>query len=367
MTQATQVGVIGCGNISDAYFNAAKNFSMIRITKVADLNMAAARDKAEKHGFEAVTVEALLADPAIAIVLNLTTPQSHTEVNTRILKAGKHAYTEKPFGLDRASGAAVLKLAAKLKLRTGGAPDTFLGGAHQTCRALIDEGRIGKVVAGTAFMMCHGHESWHPNPGFYYLKGGGPLFDMGPYYLTALVNMLGPVRKVAAINSRAADKRTATTPSIYGRELPVEVNTHVAGVLEFVSGAVITLVMSFDVWRHTNHNIELHGTAGSLRVPDPNCFGGKVEIFQPWLSDWAAVKLTHGYTDNMRSIGLADLARSLNSKVPARCSGELAFHVLDVMCALEEAAAAGKSIELASSCERPAALPLNLPFGSLGK
>lgn len=367
MGQEILVGVVGCGNISDAYFEAAKRFSGIRIVKVADMRPDAALAKAEKHGYEAVSVERLLADPEIGIVLNLTTPQSHTELNYRILESGKHAYSEKPFGLDRQSGQEVLNLAAKLGLKTGCAPDTFLGGAHQTCRSLIDGGMIGKVVSGTAFMMCHGHESWHPNPGFYYLKGGGPLFDMGPYYITALVNMLGPVRRVVAINSCPSAERTATAPGIYGKKLPVEVNTHVAGILEFVSGAIVTMVMSFDVWRHSNHCIELHGTEGSLRVPDPNCFGGVVELFQPHLAAWVPVKLTHGNTDNMRSIGLADMARSLRSTVPARCSGAMAFHVLDVMCSLEEASTMGASVGISSSCERPAALPPHLPSGLLGE
>ena len=225
MSNAVSVGVIGCGNISDAYFKASSSFPNIKLTKVADLRMEAAGEKAEKWNFEAVTVDELLADKDISIVLNLTTPQSHTQINEKILKSGKHAYTEKPFGLDRESGRRVLELAESLNLQTGGAPDTFLGGAHQTCRKLIDEGRIGRVVAGTAFMMCPGHESWHPNPGFYYLKGGGPLFDMGPYYLTALVNMLGPVKRVGAMGSRKAAERMATSPAAYGRVLPVEVSS----------------------------------------------------------------------------------------------------------------------------------------------
>lgn len=356
MADLVQVGVIGCGNISDAYFKASATFPNIRIKSVSDLRMDAAQNKAATYGYRAIPVEEVLRDPEIEVVLNLTNPQAHTEVNTRILEAGKHSYSEKPFGLDTASGRRVLELATARGLNTGSAPDTFLGGAHQTCRELLDRGAIGRVVSGTAFMMCHGHESWHPNPGFYYLAGGGPLFDMGPYYLTALINLLGPVAEVAAINSRAFDERIATTPSIAGRRLPVEVNTHVAGLLRFVSGAVITLVTSFDVWKHTNHNIELHGTEGSLRVPDPNNFGGEVKLFQPWMNDWVPVKLTHGFTDNMRSIGLADLARSLRGGVPARCSGELAFHVLDVMESLETASREKRHVTIASSCERPAPL-----------
>lgn len=365
MESVVKIGVIGCGNISDAYFNAAKTFGNIRITTVSDLNPDAAKAKAEKHGFKAKSIDEMLCDPEIEIVLNLTTPQSHTEVNTRILKAGKNAYTEKPFGLTRESGGKVLKLAEKLNLKTGGAPDTFLGGAHQTCRKLIDDGTIGKVISGTAFMMCHGHESWHPNPAFYYLKGGGPLFDMGPYYITALVNMLGPVKRVTAINSKGFDERLATSPGASGKKLHVEVNTHVAGILEFASGAVVTMITSFDVWKHTNHKIELHGTLGSMRVPDPNCFGGEVSIFKPGMSAWENMALTHGYTENMRSIGLADLGRSLRDDVPARCSGELAFHTLDVICSLEKSSSVGRHVSIASSCERPNALATGLSNGQL--
>lgn len=365
MESHVKVGVIGCGNISDAYFKAAGTFGSIKIKTVSDINQDAANAKAAKYGFEAKTVDEMLNDPEIKIVLNLTTPQSHTDINKKILMASKHAYTEKPYGLTRESGKEVLELAKKLNLKTGGAPDTFLGGAHQTCRKLIDDGAIGKIVAGTAFMMCHGHESWHPSPGFYYLKGGGPLFDMGPYYITALVNMLGPVRRVTAINTKGFDKRVATSPGASGKVFPVEVNTHVSGILEFASGAVITLVTSFDVWKHTNHNIELHGTLGSMRVPDPNGFGGEVSIFKPGMSAWENIELTHGYTDNMRSIGLADLGRSLLGGAPARCSGELAFHVLDVMCSLEESSSAGKHLLVSSVCKRPDALAAGLKNGEL--
>lgn len=365
MDSSVNVGVIGCGNISDAYFKAAATFGSIRIKTVSDINPDAANAKAAKYGFEAKTVEEMLKDPEIKILLNLTTPQSHTEINKKILMAGKHAYTEKPYGLTRESGKEVLELAKELNLKTGGAPDTFLGGAHQTCRKLIDDGAIGRVVAGTAFMMCHGHESWHPSPGFYYLKGGGPLFDMGPYYITALVNMLGPVKRVTAINTKGFDERVATSPGASGKVFPVEVNTHVSGILEFASGAVVTLVTSFDVWKHTSHNIELHGTLGSMRVPDPNCFGGEVSIFKPGMSAWENIELTHGYTDNMRSIGLADLGRSLLGGVPARCSGELAFHVLDVMCSLEESSGVGKHLLMSSTCKRPDALAAGLKNGEL--
>jgi len=352
------VGVIGCGAISEAYFNASKKFASMKIVAVADMRPEAAKAAADKYGYRAMTVKALLSDPQIEAVLNLTIPAAHAKVNESILKAGKHAYTEKPFALDRVSGKRVMALAKKMKLQVGGAPDTFLGGSHQTCREMIDKGVIGKVTAGMALMLCHGHESWHPNPSFYYLKGGGPLFDMGPYYITALVNMLGPVKRVAAICNRAQDERIATSPALKGKKLPVKTDTHHSATLEFASGAVVTLVTSFDMWKGGGCFIELHGTKGSLRVPDPNCFGNEIMICKPGETDWKPTPITHGYTDNMRSIGLADMCRSLTDPAtPARCGGDLVFHVLDVMCAVEESSKTGRHIKMQSTCARPAPLP----------
>lgn len=357
MKDVISIGIIGCGNISDAYFKALPVFPNVKLAAASDLDPEKARQKGKTYGFRAVSTEELLADPEIRLIVNLTTPEFHTAVNKRILEAGKHAYTEKPFGLDRKSGREVLALAAEKGLKTGGAPDTFLGGAHQTCRDLIDAGAIGKVVSGTAFMQCHGHESWHPNPAFYYQRGGGPLFDMGPYYLTALVDFLGPVSEVAAFGGRPFPERRITAPTATQSSCPVQVDTHIAAILRFASGAIINLTMSFDVWKHKLSCIELHGTEGSLSVPDPNCFGGEVQLFQPHLADWAKIKLTHGYTENMRSIGVADLARSLSGGVPARASGELANHILDVMCSIADSAEKGSFVKVESSCERPAPLP----------
>ena len=365
MNTPLQAGVIGCGNISDAYFRAARNLQALDIVACADLDMEKAEQAAEKYELRALSIEDLLADPDIQIVINLTTPQAHAKVNLLALEAGKHVHCEKPFAVSREEGQSVLELAAKKNLLTGCAPDTFLGGGLQTCRKLIDDGWIGTPVSGTAFMCCHGHEGWHPNPGFYYLNGGGPLFDMGPYYLTALIHLLGPVRRVAAICGRAFDKRLATSEKAAGQVLPVEVNTHAAGTLEFHSGAIITLVMSFDVWKNSNHNIEIHGTSGSLKVPDPNGFGGDISLFRSGMEEWQNVPFSHGFTENARSIGAADMACAIQSGRPNRCSGELAYHVLDVMHAFDESSTSGKHIEIESSCSQPAPLPLDLPAGQL--
>lgn len=359
------VGIIGCGNISQAYFNASKNLNAINIVACADLNMDAANAKAEENGCKAMTVDDLLADPSIEIIINLTTPQGHAPVNTAALEAGKHVHCEKPFAVTREEGQAVLKLAAQKGLLTGCAPDTFLGAGHQTARKLIDDGWIGKPIAGTAFMMCPGHERWHPNPGFYYLKGGGPMFDMGPYYITALVNMLGPAKRVSAVAGKSFEERTCTSEARMGDKLPVEVTTHLAGTIEFCNGAIITVVMSFDIQKHSMPPIEIHGTTGSMKVPDPNGFGGKVSVFRAGQDGWQEVPHTHGFAGNMRSIGAADMASAIENDRPNRCSGDLAYHVLDIMHAFDESSETGQHVILQSTCERPAALPLDLPKGEL--
>ena len=365
MSKKINVGIIGCGNISEAYLTAAKNFPIMQITACADINLEAAKIKAEAHNIEAMSVEELLQTEDIEIILNLTTPQAHAEINLMALNAGKHVHCEKPFAVIRDDGKKVLKLAKEKGLLVGCAPDTFFGGGIQTCRKIIDDGEIGKPVAGTAFMMNHGVESWHPNPGFYYLKGGGPLLDMGPYYITALVNLLGPVKRVCALSAITFKERIATSKEHSGKILPVETPTHIAGTLEFQNGAVITMVMSFDVWNHSNHNIEIHGTEGSMQVPDPNGFGGETKIFKPGIDGWKPVLLSHGYTDNMRSIGVADMAYAIKYNRKNRCSGELAYHVLDVMLSLIDSAEEKKFIDIESTVEQPAALPTGLKNGEL--
>ena len=364
MKKVTQIGVIGCGNISDAYFKAAKTFKMINYAYCADLNMDSAKAKEETYGSKAVSVDEILANKDVEIILNLTTPQAHAEINLKALEAGKHVYAEKPFALSRREGIEVNDLAKSKSLRTGCAPDTFLGGGIQATRKLIDDGWIGTPISGTAFMMCAGHESWHPAPDFYYLKGGGPLFDMGPYYITALANLLGPIQSVTAVGTKGFSERTCTSEAAFGKVMPVEINTHIAGILKFECGAVISLIMSFDVAKHNCPCLELHGTAGSLSVPDPNTFGGPLKFARAG-QDWQEVPIPFGYTENMRSIGLADMAKAIADNRPHRCNGELAFHVLDVMCSLEEAASSNSFVEIKSSCERPAALPLGLLKGQL--
>ena len=359
-----RIGLIGCGTISPAYLSAAATFDILQFVGCADINPQAAKNTEERFGVAAMSVDELLGKDDVEVILNLTIPAVHGAVNLAAIEANKHAYCEKPFGLDVAEGERVLAAATAAGVRVGCAPDTFLGGGHQTVRGLIDAGAIGKPVAGTAFMMGPGVESWHPNPAFYYDLGGGPLFDMGPYYLTALVHALGPVRRVAAITSRARDRRTISSEPHAGEVIEVKVDTHAAGTLEFHSGAVVTMVMSFDVWGHSNRFIEIHGTDASLSAPDPNRFGGAVRV-SSGRGEWRDQPLTHGYTDNMRSIGLADMCVGIRTGRAHRCNGQLAQHVLEIMAAFGTSSAERRHVELESKPEPPAPLATGLAHGEL--
>lgn len=360
------VGIIGCGNISGIYLqNLSRLFRNVRLTACADLDPVRARAKADETddagkqkypGLRALSVDGLLADPEIRIVVNLTIPAAHYGVAKQALLAGKCVYNEKPLCLSREQGRELLALAREKGVLIGGAPDTFLGAGIQTCRKLIDDGWIGRPVSATAFMCCHGHESWHPAPEFYYLPGGGPMFDMGPYYLTALVNLLGPVQAAAGMTARAQLTRVCTSAARNGDVMPVEVDTHVAGLLRFCGGAVGTIITSFDVWKHNLPLIEIHGTAGSLSVPDPNCFGGPVRLGRAG-QDWREIPLSHSYAENSRGLGVADMAAALVDGGNGRACGELAYHVLDVMHALHDSSCSGTFVEMQSGCAAPDPLP----------
>lgn len=353
----TNIGVIGCGNISDIYLKAGGKFPNLEISACADLDMDRARAKAAQYGVRALTVDQLLSDPAIDVVINLTIPAAHAEVDMAAIAAGKSVYGEKPLALNRDDGRAVLAAAAAANLRVGSAPDTFLGGGLQTCRKLIDDGVIGEPVAATANMICHGHEHWHPSPEFYYQPGGGPMFDMGPYYLTALVSMLGPVRRVTGSTRITFPERTISSQPKAGQTIQVQVPTHVVGLLDFAGGATATIVTTFDVWSSTLPWLEIYGTEGTLRLPDPNTFGGPVFVRRGRESEWREAPMTHGYTENSRGLGVADMVQAMSEGRTHRANGALAYHVLDIMCAIHDAAADNKHILLESSCERPAALP----------
>lgn len=351
------IGIIGCGKISGAYFKTLKLFPQVQVVAAADLDVARAAAACKEHGVgRPCSVDELLADPAIEAVVNLTIPQAHAEIDLKALRAGKHVYSEKPLALDRAEGRAVLAEAAARKLRLSCAPDTVLGSGTQSARALIDGGTIGRVVGGHAFMQCPGHESWHPAPEFYYLKGGGPMFDMGPYYLHCLINLLGPVQRVSGATRTTWSRRTITSQPKAGTVMTVEVPTHVVALLEFVSGAVVTLTTSFDVQAHGMPNIELYGEQGSLRVGDPNGFGNAPGLRRRGDKEWVGQPLTHPYKENSRGIGVVEMVLAARAGRPHRASAELAQHALDIMQAVHEAADAGRSVQLSSTCERPAAM-----------
>ena len=355
------VGVIGCGTISSIYLEAPRTFKTIEIVACSDQIRERAESQAARFGIPKVlTVEELLADPEIEVVLNLTIPRVHAEIGMVSLEAGKAVYSEKPLALNRTQGQELLRLAGERHLSVGSAPDTFLGGGIQTCIELINSGAIGTPIAATAFFMNHGPESWHPDPDFYYQPGAGPLFDMGPYYLTALIAMLGPVQRVSSATRVTFPERVIGSQAHAGEIIKVNTPTHIAGTLEFANGAIASLITSFDIWHHHLPHIEIYGTEGSLRVPDPNTFGGPVWLRKSDDPEWREVALTHGYTNNSRGIGLADMAYALRTGTPQRANETLAYHVLDIMQTLHESAQQGHHIVLNSTCEQPAPLDASI-------
>ncbi|HEX6483433.1 MAG TPA: Gfo/Idh/MocA family oxidoreductase [Ktedonobacteraceae bacterium] len=357
MNRRTPIGIIGCGNISSIYLEAPRLFDILQVVACADIDMERARSQAEKYGVPKVcTVEELLADPEIEIVVNLTIPNAHADVALRALAAGKTVYGEKPLATRLADGKAILEAAHAKQLRVGNAPDTFLGGGFQTCIQLINEGQIGTPVGATAFKLNHGMEHWHPDPYFFYQPGAGPMFDIGPYYLTALIAMMGPIRRVTASMQTTFPERTVTSEPKYGTKISVNTPTHIAGILEFVSGAVGTILTSFDVWHHHLPFIEIYGTEGTLSTPDPNRFDGPVFIRQAKDETWHEVPLTHGYTSNARGLGIADMAYAMRSARPHRANGEMAYHVLEIIESFMQSAKEGRHITLTSTCTRPAPL-----------
>ncbi|MEX3106006.1 MULTISPECIES: Gfo/Idh/MocA family protein [unclassified Streptomyces] len=353
-----RVGLVGAGKISDAYLTTLAELKNLRLTAVADLDPERARAAAAKApGARTATLDELYDAEDVDLVLNLTIPAAHATVAHAAIAAGKHIYGEKPLATTTPAARALLDAAAEAGVRVGCAPDTVLGTGVQTARAALDAGDLGVPVAANAFMVGPGPERWHPDPEFYYLPGGGPLLDMGPYYLTSLVTLLGPVHRVVGMTSTPRAERSIGQGYRAGTRFPVEVATHVTGVLEHRSGALSTLVMSFDVWGSTLPRIEVHGSDGSLSVPDPNRFDGPVQLFRAGAQEWADLPVLGGYRDAARGYGIADLARALSRGEPHRADGELAYHVLDIMESLLAAADSGSSVTVSSDCARPAAVP----------
>lgn len=367
MPEKLGVGIIGCGNISAAYFRLSPLFGGFEITACADVNETSARARADKFGVRALSVDEILSANDIDIIINLTIPAAHFEVSKQILQAGKHVYSEKPFVLSVAEGHELATIASAANLRIGSAPDTFLGGSHQLARHLIDDGTVGNITSGTCHVMSHGMEDWHPNPDFFFKPGGGPILDLGPYYISNLVQLIGPVRRIAAISSTPALERTITSQPRAGETLMVETPTTFHAVMEFHNGATVTLGASWDVWRHGHAPMELYGEDGSLFLPDPNFFAGDVrvsdrsefaEITADWDHPFGVNNEEHswGGVANYRAAGLADMAQAIHHGRQHRCSLELALHVVEVMTAILQSGENGRFIEMETRCERPEAL-----------
>jgi len=359
-----RIGIVGLGTISGAYLATLADSPAVEITAVADLDAARASSVAATlPGARAMDVAALLASEAVDTVLNLTIPAAHAEIALGAIAHGKDVYAEKPLAVTMQEARGIMDAAARAGVRVGSAPDTVLGTGTQTARAAIDSGRIGRPIAATAVMVTPGHEAWHPNPDFYYRPGGGPLLDMGPYYITALIQLLGPVRAVVGAASRLRAERTIASGPRSGERIPVDVQTHVSGILEHDSGVLSTITTSFDAVATTAAPIEVHGELATLAVPDPNQFDGEVRLFERGARSWDPVEVAAGYIGAARGVGLLDFITAGRHHAPGRASGDVALHCLDAMTALLDSAQTGRRIELTTTVERPAAVPLTPAAG----
>ena len=369
MAKTYGVGIMGAGNISSAYLRLAPLFKGLEVRGVADIIPEAAKKRSEEFKVKAMTPDELLKNSEIDVVVNLTIPATHYQVTMDALSAGKHAYSEKPFVLTLEEGKSVRKAAEERKLQVGSAPDTFMGGAHQQVRNIIDSGKLGKIMSGTTHVMSRGMEHWHPNPDFFFQVGAGPVLDIGPYYVTDLIQLIGPVKRVTAFTGMARAEREVTAEGPYkGTFVKVGTPTTIHGIMEFHNGAIVTIGASWDVASHGHHNIELYGTEGSVYVPDPNFFGGDVVTtdiagtktkVEPWAHPFGKVNQTGNdgsQRANYRTAGLADMMQAIEQGRPARCGLDVALHAVDVMTSILKAGETGQVITLTTTCERPAAL-----------
>ena len=352
------VGIIGVGNISEQYLANLPTFPGLRLAAIADLNEARAEQIADEQGVRALTVDALVADPTIDAVLNLTTPAAHVGIGMRALRAGKHVFAEKPLGLNPSEATPMLELAEALGLRYGSAPDTVLGTGIQTARAALDSGIIGDPIAAQVFWSAPGHERWHPAPAFYYQQGAGPLMDMGPYYLTSLVHLFGSVVRVTGLATRSARPRIVETGPLAGTPIPVSIDTHITALLEHANGVTSTVTVSFEVWKTRAPQFEVYGSTGTISVPDPNTFSGRVQVATSTNDQWETIPDSAGYIGTGRGVGLADLAEAIETDRPHRASGRLALHVLEIMDAILRSSDQHAVILVATSVERPDIVPL---------
>lgn len=332
--KTVKIGIVGCGAISGIYLeNITKTFREMEVIGVCDLIRERAEKAVEKYQIPKLyeDMHELFADPDVDIVLNLTRPYQHYEVSKGALEAGKHVYSEKPLGACLEEGKKLLALSRERGLLFGGAPDTFLGAGLQTCRKLIEDGFIGTPIGAAGFMIGHGPESWHPDPEFFYKYGGGPMFDMGPYYVTAMVNLLGNVEEVFAMTKTSYPQRVATCKEHFNEVIDVEVPTYYAGTMRFESGVIGTLFTTFDVHYETQARLEIYGSEGTLLLPDPNCFGGPVKLLRPEHGSAEEIPLLFDYRENSRALGLADMAKSLQTGRKHRANIDMTYHVLEIM------------------------------------
>lgn len=364
----TGIGFVGVGNISGIYLeNITKRFKDLEIIGICDLVREKAEGAAQKYAIPKIYKDMyeMFADEKVDIVLNITRPYEHYDVSLAALQAGKHVYCEKPLAVTLEEGKTLVALAQEKGLYLGGAPDTFLGAGIQTCRSLIDSGTVGSLVGAAAFMICRGHESWHPDPEFYYKHGGGPMFDMGPYYLTALVNLLGPVQSVSGMTGISFPQRTITSNPLNGKVIHVDVPTYITGLLQFANGAIGTIFTTFDVHYSQGARLEVYGSDGTLQVPDPNCFGGKVELLAQGKRRYKKQPIGFVYESNSRALGLADMASAIAQGRKPRANHDLTLHVLEIMCAIHTAAKEKRQVDIQSVFERTPPMPRDLPEGTL--
>ena len=357
-------GVLGCGNISDAYLRGNDCFESYEVVACADIDVDRAQEKAEEHGLKAYDPERMVAGESIDLVINLTPPSVHAETCRDVLEAGKHVYVEKPMAASNADADAIVAAAEQEGLLVGSAPDTFLGAGLQTCRSVLDDGLIGDPVGATAIWGSGGHESWHPHPEIFYAEGGGPMFDMGPYYVTALAALLGPAVRVSGATARTHGERTITTDDRRGETIDVDpdVPTHESAIVEFANGAVATVMTSFDTpggSTFPSPAFELYGTEGTISLPNPNHFEGPLKIHRSG-EDPETVPLTHEYTGG-RGAGVADLARAVRSDWSQRTNGAFARHVFRIMSGVRESSEGRDSVSLEPDIDRPEPLPAGFP------
>ncbi|MFD2215634.1 Gfo/Idh/MocA family protein [Metabacillus endolithicus] len=391
--ERVKVGIIGCGTISNVYLdNLTQRYKLIEVVACADLFVEKAEELAKKYNVpKACSVEDLLADPEVEIILNLTIPAAHYEINVAALQSGKHVYCEKPLALNLEDAKKSIELANEKGLMLGCSPDSFLGAGIQTSKKVFDGGWIGEPVSVTANFMCHGHELWHPAPDFYYKEGGGPILDMGPYYITAMVALLGPIKKITCIAKKTYEERTVLNSKIRSKKsIDVEVPTHYSGLVEFENGVTATVNMSFDIWFSNLPKLEIYGTEGTLMVPDPNMFGGPVKLIRgdnmvdsieglDWIESIQIINSKskmeefvreipiayHNIGYNSRGLGVLDMASALRGERKHRTNTDLTYHVLEALLAFDISAKEETTYIMTSTCEKPAGVPTGLRFGEL--